>query len=180
MHTYLGLLRGINVGGNSLIKMADLKDALTTSGLTNVRTYIQSGNIIFDSPSQDKQALTKQIEKTITSSFSFIVPLVLFSIQEWADIIADAPTWWGNDKTRKHTILVLIPPYDMQRVIASIGELRPNIEDMQPGDGVLYQSMSMELFGRTTTGKIASNPVYKKMTVRNYNTATKLLSLLNL
>jgi uncharacterized protein (DUF1697 family) len=105
---------------------------------------------------------------------------VLFSKDEWVEIIAAAPLWWGQYKTRKHNILVLIPPYDIREVITSIGELKPDIEAMHPGDGVLYQSMSLELFGRTTTGKIASNPVYKKMTVRNYNTATKLLSLLNL
>lgn len=60
-----------------------------------------------------------------------------------------------------------------------VGELKPDIETIEPGNGVLYQSMSLKMFGRTTTGKLVSNPIYKKITVRNYNTVTKLFSLLN-
>ncbi len=72
----------------------------------------------------------------------------------------------------------MIKPFNMDEVIAAIGQLKPGIEMIEPGDGVLYQSMSRALFGRTTTGKLASNPIYKRMTVRNYNTSMKLLGLM--
>jgi uncharacterized protein (DUF1697 family) len=72
----------------------------------------------------------------------------------------------------------MLKPYDMQQVVADIGDLKPDIEMLIAGEGVLYQSMSLALFGRTTTGKLATKPIYKRMTVRNYNTSMKLLTLL--
>jgi uncharacterized protein (DUF1697 family) len=72
----------------------------------------------------------------------------------------------------------MIGSHDMTDVVQAIGSLKPDIEAMAPGQGVLYQSMSRELFGRTTTGKLVSSPIYKQMTIRNYNTVTKLLTLL--
>jgi uncharacterized protein (DUF1697 family) len=107
------------------------------------------------------------------------VEVVVFSQSEWRQIIAAAPSSWGADKTWKHNLLVLLPPYNMAEAVTAVGALKPDIEAMRAGDGVLYQSMSQALFGRTTTGKLASNPLYKRLTIRNYNTATKLLALLD-
>lgn len=67
MQKYVAFLRGINVGGNALIKMADLKIALSQSGLNNVRTYIQSGNVIFESSENDKYLLADHISEVIQS-----------------------------------------------------------------------------------------------------------------
>lgn len=177
MHTYLALLRGINVGGNSIVPMADLREALAQCGFLNVRTYIQSGNVFFESPSTDKIALAKQIEDCVLQTFGAKASTVVFSKSEWQTIIHSAPKWWGQRDDWKHNLLIVIPPYDMAAVVSAVGELKPDIEAMEAGDGVLYQSMSLQLFGRTTTGKLASNPIYKQLTVRNYNTATKLLTL---
>jgi len=179
MTTYLALLRGINVGGNSLIKMADLKLALAQSGLQNVRTYIQSGNVVFESEATDTLVLAQEVSKSIKNHFKMDVQTVVFSKKQWSGIIATAPKWWGADKEWKHNLLVMIPPFTMPEIVAAVGQLKPDIEAMQPGNGVLYQSMSLKLFGRTTTGKLASNPVYKQMTIRNYNTATKLVKIMD-
>ena len=177
MQTYLALLRGVNVGGKGLIKMAELQSALAASGLANVRTYIQSGNVFFESAEKDVDVLSAQIADSIAKRFGLQVGVAVFSKSEWQRIIADAPTWWGRDETWKHNLLILLRPYNMADVVRAVGQLKPDIEAMQPGEGVLYQSMSRQLFGRTTTGKLAASPVYKTMTVRNYNTATKLLAL---
>jgi uncharacterized protein (DUF1697 family) len=176
--TYLALLRGINVGGNNMIHMADLKVCLTIAGLTAVRTYIQSGNVIFESPEKDRNTLTKLIEQTIKNQFGADVPTAVFSKQEWQQIITSAPKQWGIDPGWKHNLLVMLKPYNMQQIVADIGDLKPDIEMLIAGEGVLYQSMSLALFGRTTTGKLATKPIYKRMTVRNYNTSMKLLTLL--
>lgn len=177
MNSYLALLRGINVGGNSLIKMADLKDSLAKAGFKDARTYIQSGNVLFVSSETDTGKLAKQIENVIETTFKLDVAVVVFSKQEWQAIIKAAPAWWGKDADWKHNILVMVPPYDMKDVVTAYGQLKPDIETMAPGKGVMYQSLSWESFGKTTGGKLASNPIYKKMTIRNYNTATKLLRL---
>jgi uncharacterized protein (DUF1697 family) len=179
MRTYLAFLRGINVGGKGLIKMADLKESLDKAGLGDVRTYIQSGNVIFRSDSTDTKALAAQITSIIKKAFQLDVSAVVFSEAEWRGVIESAPAWWGTDKTRKHNLIIMISPYDTDETIAAIGTLKPDIESIQPGRGVIYQSLSWEKFGKTTSGKLASSPVYKKMTIRSYSTATKLLALLD-
>lgn len=160
-----------------MIKMEDLRGTLTAAGLSDVHTYIQSGNVIFTSSESDTTTIAALIKTTIEKQFSLTVEAVVFSKDEWSHIVASAPDWWGEDQEWKHNLLVLLPPYDMHDVVRAIGTLRPDIESMEVGEGVLYQSMSLKLFGRTTTGKLASSPIYKKMTIRNYNTATKLLQL---
>ena len=176
---YLALLRGVNVGGNGIIGMPTLREALTDSGFSDVCTYIQSGNILFTSTNIDREQLTRAIQKCIKSTFNLDVGVVLFTKEEWRQIISDAPAWWGNDTEWKHNLLILLPPTTVTETIDAIGTLKPDIEAIQPGKGVVYQSMSFKLFGRTTTGKLASNPIYKMMTIRNYNTATKLLAQLD-
>lgn len=176
--SYLALLRGVNVGGNNKLPMADLKAALTEAGLTDVRTYIQSGNVLFRAAAADTMQLARQVEQVIQDRFQLQVDVVVFSKQQWQKVVDNAPKWWGKDSAWKHNLLILLPPFAMPEVVKAVGELKPDIESMEPGEGVLYQSMSLKLFGRTTTGKLASNPVYKRMTIRNYNTSIKLLDLL--
>ena len=177
MKQYLALLRGINVGGNTIIAMAELRQTLQDVGLQNVRTYIQTGNIFFESDKTDTVLLAKDIEAVIQARFNLQVPTVVFTKHDWQAIIAAAPKWWGTDQTMKHNIIVLLPAFDMKQVVEAVGELKPDIEAMQAGEGVLYQALSLQAFGRTTGGKLAGNPIYKRMTIRNYNTATKLLQL---
>jgi uncharacterized protein (DUF1697 family) len=176
--TYLALLRGVNVGGNTLVKMADLRAALTAHGFTNVRSYIQSGNVIFTSDEADTAKLAAAVAAVISKSIGLTVDVAIFSQQQWQHIIDAAPGWWGKNQEWKHNLLILIPPCSVTDAVAAIGTLKPDIEAMEPGTGVLYQSMSFALFGRTTAGKLTGNPIYKKITVRNYNTATNLLGLL--
>lgn len=179
MNEYVALLRGINVGGKSLVSMSALKDVLIQSGFENVKTYIQSGNILFSSNNKNSDELTTKMKQCIATNFQLTVEVVVLTKEDWQMIIESAPAWWGRDKTWKHNLLVLLRPTKVNEVVEAIGELKAGIEAMQPGHGVIYQSMSLKPFGRTTTGKLASSPIYQKMTVRNYNTATKLLSLLN-
>lgn len=179
MHKYVAFLRGINVGGKGLIKMSDLRDCLLASGLSDVRTYIQSGNILFHAETTDKEALADQMTAAIKQTFGLEVLVAIFSEEEWRQVITAAPTWWGTDKAWKHNILILIKPADVPLVVKEIGTLIPGVESLQAGRGVLYQSIAWTAAGRGTTGsKLVSNAAYGAITVRNYNTATKLAALL--
>lgn len=178
MHKFVAFLRGVNVGGKGLVNMGKLSESLTKAGFSNVRTYIQSGNILFVSDDQNTDSLAQQIKTVIQNQFNLTIEVVVFSKTEWQQIIKAAPECWGKNPDWKHNILILIKPFSMRDVIQSNGELKADIETLIPGDGVLYQSMSLKMFGRTTTGKLASKPIYKKITIRNYNTATKILTLL--
>lgn len=161
--------------------MSELKTALTKAGLEDVQTYIQSGNVIFKSKSEatDTDKFASFIKNTIYKNFGLSVDVAVFSAQEWRDIIDAAPAWWGEDQAWKHNILIMIKPYDMRDIVSAIGELQPDAEAIKAGKGIVYQSVAWAMVGKAATGsKLASRPIYKQMTIRNYNTATKLLVLL--
>ena len=82
MTKYVALLRGINVGGNKLIKMADLREVFESARFKNVRTYIQSGNVIFESADTDDQAIVRKIEKKIYQALGHEVTVILRTVAE--------------------------------------------------------------------------------------------------
>jgi uncharacterized protein (DUF1697 family) len=175
---YIALLRGINVGGNSLIKMAELKVCLTNDGLRKVKTYIASGNIIFSSTETDQEKLSAKINKAIKVEFGLDVSVLVLSEAQYEKIVKNIPKDFGTKEGWRYNVWFLLPPYDMSQVMGDIGEFRPDIESLTVGEGVLYQSVFMEKYGRTTTSKLASRPIYKKITIRNLNTTRKILGLL--
>lgn len=176
---FVALLRGVNVGGKAKINMAELKSAMSTAGFTDVMSYINSGNLIFTSKKSDTLVLSQEIERIIHNYSKLAVDVVVLSRDEWVEIINNAPSWWGRDTSKKHNLIILLRPYDMNEVMKAIGKLKPKIESAEPGKGVVYQSLSLKNFGKTTSGKLASNPIYRRMTIRNYNTVMKLLALLD-
>ncbi|MDB5165790.1 MAG: hypothetical protein JWM00_680 [Candidatus Saccharibacteria bacterium] len=175
---YVALLRGINVGGKAPIKMADLKSCFETHGFENVRTYINSGNVMFETTKTDTIKLAKNIERCIETSFSLPVRVVVIDESHYRNIVKNVPQGWGEKLDWKYNMLFLIPPYDIDVIRADIGELKPDIETMKIGEGIIYQAILFTAFGRTTGGKLASRVSYKKMTIRNWNTTRKLLELL--
>lgn len=90
MVTYIALLRGINVGGKNKIKMADLKQMLVEIGFKNVETYIQSGNIIFDSE-QNKATIGNKIERGILDSLGLNIGVVIREAEELEQLIQECP-----------------------------------------------------------------------------------------
>ena len=91
MTTYIAFLRAINVGGRNLIKMADLRGAFESLRLKNVRTYIQSGNVVFEAAEANAEALAKKIEKKLLQSFGFEVPVFLRTMSQLEDILKQDP-----------------------------------------------------------------------------------------
>ncbi|MGZ7149206.1 DUF1697 domain-containing protein [Bacillus sp. BC08] len=90
MTIYIALLRGINVGGHKVIKMADLKQMFESIELKQVKTYIQSGNIVFESE-KDIDFLNKRIQSEIKNVFGFDVPVMLRTYDEFINIIKRCP-----------------------------------------------------------------------------------------
>jgi uncharacterized protein (DUF1697 family) len=88
---YVAFLRGINVGGNKLIKMADLRQVFERSRFKNVRTYIQSGNVIFATEETDAPALTKKIEKKIYQALGHEVTVILRTVAELKECVKGDP-----------------------------------------------------------------------------------------
>jgi uncharacterized protein (DUF1697 family) len=97
MNQYAALLRGINVGGNNLIKMADLKACFERLGFQNVRTYIQSGNVLFGAQEADQARLVNWLEEALSERFNYTSRVVLRSAAEMKDIVARAPDGFGSN-----------------------------------------------------------------------------------
>jgi len=81
MNTYIALLRGINMGGKNKLKMAELRTALATLNFENVSTYIQSGNIVFQSSKKNVDAIAKSIKTLLQTSFDLEIPVIVRSKQ---------------------------------------------------------------------------------------------------
>jgi len=91
METYISILRGINVSGQKKIKMVDLKTLYKKIGFQDIQTYIQSGNVIFNSEQTDKKGIIEKIEEKISKQYGFTIPVRLLEIQELKEVFSNNP-----------------------------------------------------------------------------------------
>lgn len=88
---YVAFLRGINVGGKNKIKMETLREICAEIGFSNVKTYINSGNVIFETKKTDDKKLAAQIEKAIEKEFGLQIRTIVRSIAEIENIVKNNP-----------------------------------------------------------------------------------------
>jgi uncharacterized protein (DUF1697 family) len=179
MPRYVALLRGINVGGKNLIKMADLKACLEDRGLENVATYIQSGNVVFGSDATSITELTDRIEGVLAATFGYEASVVLRSRRQMRAIVDRAPTGFGNDPARyRYDVIFLKAPLTARAARRSV-YTREGVDRANVGPGVLYFSRLTSRASQSQLGRIVSTPAYRNMTIRNWNTTTKLTRMLD-
>jgi uncharacterized protein (DUF1697 family) len=178
MRTYLALLRGINVGGKNLIKMADLAACFEALALKYVRTYIQSGNVIFSTEEPDQTALTLMIEERLARSFDLLIPVVVRSSDELKDIVAQAPKGFGSDPAAyRYDVIFLKEPLSPAEAMQWV-TTRAGVDQAFAGNGVLYFSRLTSRASQSRLSRVASTPVYQSMTIRNWNTTSRLLNMM--
>ncbi|MHB1278414.1 MAG: DUF1697 domain-containing protein [Bacteroidia bacterium] len=174
---YVALLRGINVGGNNIIKMTDLKASFEKMGFQNVSTYIQSGNVIFSSDNADNEALSEKIEQALSSAFAYTSKVVLVSQKNLAQIVNEAPPGFGAEPNLyRYDVLFLKPPLTPKIAVQKL-ILREGVDQVWQGEGVIYFSRLIAKAGQSYLNKLVGLSIYKQMTVRNWNTTSKLLVL---
>lgn len=176
---YVALLRGVNVGGKNTVSMSLLKEALEESGFEKVRSYINSGNIIFDFADEEEELLQKTIHEVIEKEFGLDIPVAVISTADLAEALAHAPSWWDRDIDAKHNALFVISPAKPETVIETVGEAKPEYESIAYYGKVIFWSASLKTFSRTQWSKIVSTTAYNDITIRNANTTRKLLSLVD-
>lgn len=93
---YIAFLRGVNISGKNKVPMAELKQGFEGLGYREVKTYLNSGNVIFSSDENDRESVTKQIVMMIKHQFSLDIPVFVIAKEELEDILRNAPDWWGN------------------------------------------------------------------------------------
>ena len=173
MKTYIALLKGVNVGGHKKMPMAELRELLTNSGFQNVKTYIQSGNVVFHS-SEKPMELELKIQKQINAQFGFEVPVIVKTSKELQTIFDACPFSKEKINTSYFIVLSKKPEADL---LKEVNKMSYENEEVVIKDDCLY-FYSSKGFGKT---KFNMNTYERKLklfgTARNYNTMLKLLSL---
>ena len=175
---YIALLRGINVSGQKKILMADLRSLLTKSGYKNVETYIQSGNIIFDSSEAEKTILENQISQLIKETYGYDVPVLVVDSEYLKTVIENNP------------FLKEDPALDITRIGVTFLADYPNDESESILEGINYPPDKFLLgkkeiylylpngFGRTKlTNTFFEKKLKIKATSRNWKTVNKLFEV---
>jgi uncharacterized protein (DUF1697 family) len=176
--TWLALLRGINVGGKNVIRMADLRSRFEAEGFRDVVTYIQSGNVIFRAPDSTPEALTTRIEAMLASAFGYRAKVTLRSREQLEAVVAGAPAGFGSERDRyRYDTIFLRPPLTASAAMEDV-LVRPGVDEAWAGEGVLYFSRLIAQASRSYLSRLVSMPVYQEMTIRNWNTTTRLLQLM--
>ena len=130
MVRYIALLRGINVGGKNIIKMADLKAAFERQGFGNVITYINSGNVLFDSENEDETAIKETCEILILESFGLEIPVCVISSADLCEMLNHAPEWWNNMADARHDAFFVLPPITAEEICTHVGIVKEEYESV--------------------------------------------------
>jgi uncharacterized protein (DUF1697 family) len=176
MPTYIALLRGINVSGQKLIKMADLQAHFESFGASKVRTYIQSGNVVFEHRSKTCAALRRDLEKHLASKLGYTVPTLVKSTTEFASIIRANPYEEWLPEFAKRMYVCFFETAPTPEAVKNIALLATEAERLTvKGDaGYAYYLNGL---GRA---KLSSNVIERKLgtaTLRNWNTVTALMEM---
>lgn len=169
---YTALLRGINVGGNRKVEMKKLKSLFESLGCTNVSTYINSGNVIFESKIK-KDELRKIIEKGLNIAFGFDIPTLVKTHEEMIKIVGAIPEKWKNDTEKQTNVAYLFPDVDTPKAIHDLPVDRDFI-DIRYTRGAIFWNIDRKNYDKSRLNKFISHPLYRSMTVRNINTARYL------
>jgi uncharacterized protein (DUF1697 family) len=178
MPTYVALLRGINVGGKNLIKMPALRAAFEAEGFEDVRTYIASGNVIFTAPRTSSAELTERVEALLAESFDYIPTVVVRDRAQMRAVVDRAPAGFGSKpKEYRYDVMFLKPPLTAKAALAQV-PMNPAVDTGHAGPGVLYYSRLEARISQTRLNRILDTPIYASLTIRNWNTTSKLASLM--
>lgn len=179
MAQYVALLRGINVGGNNIVKMAELKLCLETQGLADVATYIQSGNVLFEAGDEAPLSLAARIEEALLTRFGYQARIVLRSHDQMRAIVADAPDGFGSQpEDYRYDVVFLREPLTVAAAM-DVLRTREGVDQAFAGQGVCYFSRLVSRATQSYLSKIVGLPAYQSMTIRNWNTTARLTSLLD-
>ncbi|TGM46369.1 DUF1697 domain-containing protein [Leptospira vanthielii] len=166
---YIALFRGINVGGNRKVEMKKLRVLFESLGFTEVSTYINSGNVIFES-NQDPKTVFLAITTGLEKNFDFEIPTLVKTEKEMKKIADAIPSDWQNDPTQRTDIAYLFPDVDSKKTIEEL-PFKKDFVDVRYVKGAIFWNIKKEDVNKSQLAKLISHKLYKSMTIRNINTA---------
>ncbi len=177
--TYVALLRGINVGGKNLIKMPALKAASRTEGSRTSPRTSRAATCCSPSSETRNAALTDRIEAMLAEAFDYVPTVVVRSRKQMRAIVDRAPKGFGTQPAKyRYDVIFLKEPLTAKTAIKGV-PTNPAVDAAHAGTGVLYFSRLTAKATASRLSKIVSSPIYPSVTIRNWNTTTKLLSMMD-
>jgi uncharacterized protein (DUF1697 family) len=177
MNTYIAILRGINVGAQKAVKMEELRKMFEKLGAKRVKTYIQSGNVVFDSTEKNCKELKDQIEKEIGTTFGFDVPTLVIELSELKGIIKNNPYPAKKDVDISKVHVTFLSDQPDDELIAKIDQKLYKPDEFTIGSKSIYLHIP-ESYGLT---KLSNSFFEKKLkltaTTRNWKTTNELLTI---
>jgi uncharacterized protein (DUF1697 family) len=175
---YVALLRGINVGGKTLLKMAALKKCVEELGFDDVSTYIASGNVLFESSERDTAKLETRIERAIEDRFRLPVRVIVLDRAAYARIVKAIPRRWLDDASVRANVAFVHRRTDAKQVVREL-EPDPAVEEVVAIKGAILWATKRDALNRSVMRKLIGGAAYKELTVRNLNTTLKLQELIS-
>lgn len=175
MKTFVTLLRGINVGGNNALPMKDFSALLQRLGASNVKTYIQSGNAVFQSAKLQEKALQQQISGAIEEDFGFTPWVLVLPLARFQQALANNPYPEAESVPTSLHLGFLAQPAKAPN-LAKLDALKADTEDYRLIDSVFYLH-APDGVGRSKLAARAEQLIGVDMTMRNWRTCCALRDL---
>jgi uncharacterized protein (DUF1697 family) len=174
--TYIAFLRGVNVGGKGIVSMVAIKEALIALGLSDVRTYINSGNVMFSTRATDAQQLAARLENALEQHTGMAIKVLVMDHKTLKQMIDAIPRQWVDDKTMRTYVLLLWKELDDRNILERL-PVKPGVDELMYTPGAVVWRVDRENVGRSQMNRIVGTPLYKKITIRSANTMRKLNEL---
>jgi uncharacterized protein (DUF1697 family) len=174
---YVALLRSINVGGKNKVDMKRLATTFERAGMRDVRTYLNTGNVIFETSEQPTNGLATRLEDAIEEDVGFHIKVLLRDSVAIAGTTAALPDAWVNDPTMKCDVMFLWDEVDRPAIIDEL-PIKPEIEDVFYAPGAVIWRVDRANVTKSGLVRIVGTKLYKKMTIRNCNTLRKIAELM--
>lgn len=173
MPVYIALIRGINVGGHKKLKMADVKAAFEALGLDNVRTHLQSGNVVFRSSRSDRAKLAKALEGVLGVE----ARIILRTADELRSVIAANPLPEDAKRNPSGFVVAFLADKPTAASMQALRDANQGPETMQLHGAELYIHYGDGMGRSKLTNALIERKLGVAGTARNWNTVTKLLEL---
>lgn len=176
---FLVLLRGINVGGRNKVPMKALKGYLEDQGFGEVSTYIASGNVLLSS-AETAEVIGPRIESALIDNFDLddeLIRVLVLNPAQLQVVVEHKPEMFGEQPEKYHSDAIFLMGVEPEEAMAAFNP-REGVDAVWPGEGVIYSQRLSAERTRSRLGAITASPYYKSMTIRSWNTTTKLWGLL--
>lgn len=156
--------------------MTDLKKSFESLGFTNVKTYLNSGNVIFSTYETNVKELMKRIENMIQKESGLDISTFVISQDDLLDILSHAPNWWESEnKDIYDNLIFIMPPASFKDVYDEIGKPKEELEQIENYKGVIFWSFKLKLYQKTNWwSKTSNDQISNKLTIRTANTVRKI------